>query len=92
MPASLRETRNRIRSVTSTAKITRAMELIAASRVMRAQANARVEVVDTTGAGDAFVGAAAASLLTDDDLDRACAAGVAAGAAAVQHRGAQPEL
>ena len=41
MPASLRETRNRIRSVTSTAKITRAMELIAASRVMRAQANAR---------------------------------------------------
>jgi ribokinase len=52
----------------------------------------RVEVVDTTGAGDAFVGAAAASLLTDDDLGRACAAGVAAGAAAVQHRGAQPEL
>ena len=52
----------------------------------------RVEVVDTTGAGDAFVGAAAASLLTDDDLGRACAAGVAAGAAAVQHRGAQPPL
>ncbi|SDS40325.1 ribokinase [Friedmanniella luteola] len=57
-----------------------------------AQASARVEVVDTTGAGDAFVGAAAAALLTDDDLGRACAAGVAAGAAAVQHRGAQPEL
>ena len=52
----------------------------------------RVEVVDTTGAGDAFVGAAAASLLSDDDLGRACAAGVAAGAAAVQHRGAQPPL
>jgi len=41
MAVSLRETRNRIRSVTATAKITRAMELIAASRVMRAQANAR---------------------------------------------------
>ncbi|GAA1838651.1 ribokinase [Microlunatus capsulatus] len=57
-----------------------------------ARASARVEVVDTTGAGDAFVGAAAAALLADDDLGRACAAGVAAGAAAVQHRGAQPEL
>lgn len=52
----------------------------------------KVDVVDTTGAGDAFVGAAAAALLTDGDLGRACAAGVAAGAAAVQHRGAQPEL
>ena len=52
----------------------------------------RVEVVDTTGAGDAFVGAMAASLLTDDDLGRACAAGVAAGAVAVQHHGAQPPL
>ena len=57
-----------------------------------ARASERVPVVDTTGAGDAFVGAAAASLLSDDDLGRACAAGVAAGAAAVQHRGAQPEL
>ena len=57
-----------------------------------AKKSERVEVVDTTGAGDAFVGAAAASLLTDDDLSRACAAGVAAGAAAVQHRGAQPPL
>ncbi|GAA1428685.1 ribokinase [Microlunatus lacustris] len=57
-----------------------------------ARASARVEVVDTTGAGDAFVGAAAAALLTDGDLGRACEAGVAAGAAAVQHRGAQPEL
>jgi ribokinase len=55
-------------------------------------ASAKVPVVDTTGAGDAFVGAAAASLLTDDDLGRACAAGVAAGAAAVQHRGALPPL
>lgn len=57
-----------------------------------ARASERVAVVDTTGAGDAFVGAAAASLLREDDLGRACAAGVAAGAAAVQHRGAQPAL
>ena len=57
-----------------------------------ARASERVEVVDTTGAGDAFVGAAAAALLADDDLGRAGAAGVSAGAAAVQHRGAQPEL
>lgn len=56
------------------------------------QASQRVDVVDTTGAGDAFVGAAVAALLTDDDLGRACEAGVAAGAAAVQHRGALPEL
>ena len=54
--------------------------------------SASVQVVDTTGAGDAFVGAAVAALLTDDDLGRACAAGVAAGAAAVQHRGALPDL
>jgi len=52
----------------------------------------RVTVVDTTGAGDAFVGAAAASLLTDDHLGRAVEAGVAAGAAAVQHAGALPPL
>lgn len=39
--ARLRQIRRRIRSVESTAKITRAMELIAASRIMKAQA--RVE-------------------------------------------------
>ncbi|WP_375432806.1 ribokinase [uncultured Friedmanniella sp.] len=54
------------------------------------RASAQVTVVDTTGAGDAFVGAAVASLLTDDDLGRACEAGVAAGAVAVQHPGALP--
>jgi len=41
MPATLRETRDRIRSTSAIGKITRAMELIAASRVTRAQANAR---------------------------------------------------
>lgn len=54
------------------------------------RASATVTVVDTTGAGDAFVGAAVASLLTDDDLARACEDGVASGAAAVQHPGALP--
>src|SRR5437867_4332788 len=37
MGAKLREVRRRIRSVQSTMKITRAMELIAASRIVRAQ-------------------------------------------------------
>ena len=37
MPASLRELRQRRKSVTATKKITRAMELIASSRVLRAQ-------------------------------------------------------
>ena len=37
MGAKLREIRRRIRSVQSTMKITRAMELIAASRILRAQ-------------------------------------------------------
>ncbi len=41
MALSLRETRSKIRSVTAIAKVTRAMELIAASRVTRAQNAAR---------------------------------------------------
>jgi F-type H+-transporting ATPase subunit gamma len=40
MPGPLREIRRRIRSVQSTAKITRAMELVAASKMRRAQLNA----------------------------------------------------
>jgi F-type H+-transporting ATPase subunit gamma len=40
MPASLRELRARIRSTEATKKITRAMELIAASRIIRAQQQA----------------------------------------------------
>lgn len=50
----------------------------------------RVEVVDTTGAGDAFVGTLAAELAEGDDLEAAVELGVAAGAAAVQWLGAQP--
>jgi ribokinase len=51
----------------------------------------RVTVVDTTGAGDAFAGALAAALATGATLRDAVVAGIAAGAAAVQHVGAQPE-
>jgi len=52
----------------------------------------RVPVVDTTGAGDAFAGALAAGLADGADLGTAVRAGIAAGAAAVQHMGAQPPL
>ena len=48
------------------------------------------EVVDTTGAGDAFCGALAASLAAGDRREVALEAALAAGAAAVRHRGAQP--
>ena len=41
MPASLRELRQRRNTVATTAKITRAMELIAASRIIKAQQRAR---------------------------------------------------
>lgn len=52
------------------------------------------EVVDTTGAGDAFCGALAAALADGADREQALRAGLRAGAAAVRHRGAQsrPDL
>lgn len=52
----------------------------------------QVNVVDTTGAGDAFVGALTASLAAGTDLSLAVEAGISAGAKAVQHFGAQPPL
>ena len=52
----------------------------------------KVEVVDTTGAGDAFVGALAARLAADVPLKDAVAYAVRAGAAAVTEEGAQGAL
>ncbi len=49
------------------------------------------EVLDTTGAGDAFCGALAAALARGADHDEALAAALAAGAAAVRHEGAQTD-
>jgi ribokinase len=51
-----------------------------------------VEVVDTTGAGDAFVGALAGQLARNACLEDAVAYAVRAGAAAVTRRGAQGSL
>jgi ribokinase len=47
------------------------------------------EVVDTTGAGDAFAGALAAALARGAGLDAAVAAGLRAGSEAVQRVGAR---
>jgi ribokinase len=52
----------------------------------------KVEVVDTTGAGDAFVGALAAKLAGDASLEDAVTYAVRAGAAAVTEAGAQGAL
>ena len=51
-----------------------------------------VAAVDTTGAGDAFVGALAAALDRGAPLERALRSANAAGALAVTVRGAQPSL
>lgn len=51
-----------------------------------------VQVVDSTAAGDAFVGAFCASLARGADLHQAVAWGNAAGALAVTRAGAQPSL
>ena len=56
-----------------------------------AHAVAADEVVDTTGAGDAFCGALAAALARGADREEALEAALAAGAAAVRHPGAQPD-
>ena len=52
------------------------------------QASSKVEVVDTTGAGDAFTGAFAARWIADGDARAALAWGLAAGALACTAQGA----
>lgn len=51
-----------------------------------------VDVVDTTGAGDAFCGVFAAHLAAGDDAVRAAHAGVVAGSLACTRAGAQPSM
>ena len=72
--AELRDTRRRIKSVQSTAKITRAMELIAASRIPKAQARVKsskpyaqklVEVIQNVSAAS---GGATHALLEERDV------------------------
>lgn len=52
-------------------------------------ASIRVEAVDSTGAGDAFVGTLAADLALGKNLQAACRHAAAAAASTVEHRGAQ---
>jgi ribokinase len=52
----------------------------------------RVEVIDTTGAGDAFAGTFAARLATGAELADALRWAVAAGALAVTTLGAAPSI
>jgi ribokinase len=51
----------------------------------------QAEVLDTTGAGDAFCGALCAALVAGADRHQALERALAAGADAVRHLGAQPE-
>jgi ribokinase len=68
-----------------------AIAVDAAGRGHRAAA-ARVPVVDTTGAGDAFTGALAWRLAAGDDLHRALPTAVRVGTLAVTRPGAQPSF
>ena len=60
-------------------------------RVRRVESHA-VEAVDTTGAGDAFIGAFAARLTAGYDLTSSLAWGIAAGALACTAEGASPSF
>ena len=52
----------------------------------------RVNVKDTTGAGDAFMGALAASLAAGESMDRAVSVACAVGSLATERAGAMPSL
>jgi ribokinase len=66
--------------------------VFAQDRAVQHLAAPKVDVVDTTGAGDAFVGALATRLARGDSLEDAVAYAVRAGAAAVTKEGAQGAL
>ena len=55
-------------------------------------ASPKLGAIDTTGAGDAFVGAFAAAIDADREFPRALAEGVAAGSLACTVTGAQPSI
>jgi ribokinase len=52
----------------------------------------RVDVVDTTAAGDAFIGGFASALLQNQSIEEAVRYGCACGALAATKFGAQPSL
>ena len=85
--ASLKELRNRIASVKATQKITKAMQMVAVSKLRRAQVALQFEWVEhqrVAGAGDGLRG----------DLDesvRAPAGGVGGEHGRGAHRGARPD-
>jgi len=70
----------------------RGATLLRGGRMVANAAPPRIEVVDSTGAGDSFVAALLVALLEHQPLDEALAFACAAGAAAATVAGAQPSL
>ncbi|MEA2526834.1 MAG: ribokinase, partial [Thermomicrobiales bacterium] len=66
--------------------------VVAGERVSERLPAPKVEVVDSTGAGDAFAGAFAARLASGADILTAARVGVIAGSLAVTKAGAQPSM
>jgi len=66
--------------------------MAAAGAVRWRAAAPKVEAIDTTGAGDAFVAAFLAARLADADIQTALERAAAAGSAAVQRVGGRPKV